>query len=256
MIKASNLSKQYGIQHAFFSRRGGVSSGIYESLNCGYGSRDDPKKVLANCEIAMGQLGSGAEELATVHQCHSAKVVKVVMPWAREDRPKADAMVTDRPSIALGILTADCGPVLFADSLSGVVGATHAGWRGAVGGILEATIQAMEKLGAKRNRIAAALGPCIRQPSYEVDDEFKQRFLDVEACYEIFFKPGLRKHHPMFDLAGFIMNRLGNLDIGFVEDVGIDTYPPAEGFFSYRRSTHLQEADYGRELSVIILGAG
>ena len=254
MIKAENLAIHKGIQHAFFSRRGGVSEGIYESLNCGYGSGDDPQKVLANCETAMSKIQSSAKDLLTVHQIHSAKAVPVTMAWSRKDRPKADAMVTDRRGIALGILTADCAPVLFADPVSGVVGAAHAGWRGSVGGILEATIAAMEKLGAKRKSISVALGPCIRQASYEVGREFKEYFIELKDSHESFFKPAEREHHAMFDLAGFIIDRLRSLDVECIEDTGIDTYPQGEGFFSFRRSTHRGERDYGRELSVIMLG--
>lgn len=256
MIKAVNFARQHGIQHAFFSRQGGVSEGVYESLNCGYGSGDDPKNVLANCEVAMAKIGSCGKNLATLHQFHSAKAVTVTVPWARKDRPKADALVTARPGVALGVLTADCAPVLFAEPVSGVVGAAHAGWRGAVRGVLEATIDAMEELGAKRQRISAALGPCIRQVSYEVGGDFKKHFLDLDAYNESFFKPAVRKHHAMFDLAGFIVERLRILEVGCVEDTGIDTYPPMEGYFSYRRSIHRGEQDYGRGLSVVSLGMG
>ena len=255
MIKAMNLSGLDGVRHAFFSRYGGVSEGIYESLNCGYGSGDEQKKVRANREAAMRQLGARADELVTLRQCHSTKAVIVDAPWSLEARPTGDAMATNIPGIALGVMTADCGPVLFADSVSGVVGAAHAGWKGSVNGVLNATIKAMEVLGATRKNISAALGPCIRQASYEVGEDFKKRFVDIDIKYEIFFEPAFREGHAMFNLAGFIMNQLDQLEIGSAEDIGIDTYPSAGGFFSYRRSTHRGEKDYGRGLSVVILGS-
>ena len=245
--------RQDRIRHAFFSRQGGVSEGVYESLNCGYGSGDDPANVRANQEAALAQLDTGADNLATVHQCHSANVVSVEAPWRLEDRPKADAMVTDRPGVALGIMTADCGPVLFADQTAGVIGAAHAGWRGALGGVLDATSAAMEKLGAKRQNMVAALGPCIRQPSYEVGDDFRQVFVDVDTANGIYFKRASRLGHAMFDLAGFVIDRLQRLGIETVEDMAIDTYPEQDGFFSYRRTIHRGEQDYGRGLSVVML---
>ena len=254
MITSAKFSRQERVRHAFFSRRGGVSEGVYESLNCGYGSGDDQAKVRANREAAMAQLDAGADDLATVHQYHSANVVSVEAPWRLEDRPKADAMVTDRPGVALGIMTADCGPVLFADQTAGVIGAAHAGWRGALDGVLEATTAAMEQLGAKRQNMVAALGPCIRQPSYEVGDDFKQTFVSVDTANGVYFQPAYRPGHAMFDLAGFVVGRLQRLGIGTVEDTAIDTYPEQDGFFSYRRTIHRGEQDYGRGLSVVILG--
>ena len=255
MIKAINLSNLNGVRHAFFSRDGGVSEGIYESLNCGYGSGDDRKRVRANREAAMAMLGSSADELVTLQQCHSTKAVIVDAPWTLEKRPIGDAMATNVSGIALGIMTADCGPVLFADNVSGVVGAAHAGWKGSINGVLNATIKAMEALGAKRKNISAALGPCIRQASYEVGEDFKKKFLNADINYGMFFNPGFGEARAMFDLAGFIINQLQQLEIGSAEDIGIDTYPSAGGFFSYRRSTHLGEKDYGRGLSVIMLGS-
>ena len=254
MINSRSLSRQYRIRHAFFSRHGGVSEGVYESLNCGYGSGDDPAKVRANREAAMAQLDADVDDLVTVHQCHSAKVVSVEAPLGLKDRPKADGMVTDRPGLALGVMTADCGPVLFADQTVGVIGAAHAGWRGALNGVLEATTAAMEGLGAKPENMVAALGPCIRQPSYEVSDDFKQIFLDADEANGVYFRPADRLGHAMFDLARFIVWRLEGLGIGTVEDTAIDTYPDQGGFFSYRRTIHRGEQDYGRGLSVVILG--
>ena len=253
MIKAKNFNRQDAIQHAFFTRQGGVSEGIYESLNCGYGSEDDQKNVAANRAIAMEKLGVGSADMATLHQFHSAQVVTVNDLWSRENSPKADGMVTKRRGVALGVLTADCAPVLFADPVYNVVGVAHAGWRGSMNGILDATIEAMEDLGAKRNSIWAALGPCIRQISYEVGKEFKTKFTDANPSNESFFRPAPRKHYAMFDLAGFIIERLNKLEVGYVEDTEIDTYTSPEEFFSYRRSKHRGERDYGRGLSVVIL---
>ena len=202
----------------------------------------------------MRKLEIGADDLNTVHQYHSAEVVTVDAVWSRDGRPKADAMVTARPGIALGIMTADCGPVLFADPEAGVLGAAHAGWRGALGGVLGATVDAMEALGAKRGNILAALGPCIRQPSYEVGSEFEAEFTATDPAYGRFFAPAARAGHAMFDLAGFIVERLGALELGSVEDTDVDTYPEDAGFFSYRRTTHRGEEDYGRGLSVVMIG--
>lgn len=254
MIRAQNLLRRDRIRHAFFDRRGGVSQGVYESLNCGYGSGDAPSKVRANREAAMRKLDAGAGDLSTVRQCHSADAVTVDAPWPLDARPKADAMATDRPGVALGIMTADCGPVLFADSDAGVIGAAHAGWRGALGGVLGATVGAMESLGASRRNIAAALGPCIRQSSYEVGAEFKTEFIRAERGYERYFAPAGRAGHAMFDLAGFIVGQLEALGLASVEDTDVDTYREDAGFFSYRRTTHRGEKDYGRGLSVVMLG--
>ena len=253
MFTSNILLRPNFIRHAFFSREGGVSEGVYESLNCGFGSGDDPAKVRANQEAAMEQLDTCADNLATVHQCHSANVVSVEAPWRQEDRPKADAMVTNRPGVALGIMTADCGPVLFVDQTAKVIGAAHAGWRGALGGVLDATLTAMEQLGAKRQNIVVVLGPCIRQQSYEVSDDFKKVFVNEDAANGTYFKPAARLGHAMFDLAGFVVGRLRCLGVENVEDVAIDTYPEEEGFFSYRRTTHRGEKDYGRGLSVVML---
>jgi len=253
MIRASNLAEASHLRHGFFTRRGGVSEGVYASLNCGYGSGDDAAKVRANREAAMSLLSAGADSLATVHQVHSAKVVAVETPWPLDRRPKADGLVTDRPGIGLGIMTADCAPVLFADTKAGVAGAAHAGWRGAFVGVLQSTVEAMETLGARRNRIAAALGPCIRQPSYEVGPEFHKAFVDNDPAFEGFFKRAGRDGHFMFDLAAFVLSRLGLLGLASIEDVDEDTYPDADRFFSYRRTTHRGESDYGRGLSVVMI---
>lgn len=239
------------LPHGFLGRRGGVSTGDLEGLNIGYGSGDDRDAIAENRSRAIEAVLPGAE-LATVHQVHSANVVDVERPWPQDERPHADAMVTDRPHILLGILTADCAPVLFADAGAGVIGAAHAGWRGALAGVTDATIEAMEKLGAQRNRIAAAVGPCIGQVSYEVDEAFRDRFLDDDSANTRFFLPG-PNGKPHFDLEGYVTARLILAGLQSVEPLGLDTYAADERFFSYRRATHRGEADYGRQVSLIAL---
>lgn len=239
-----------GVPHGFLGRRGGVSSGELSGLNVGYGSNDDRNAIDENRRRAVDALLPGAA-LATVHQVHSAEVVYVERPWAHSDRPRADAMVTDRPNLLLGILTADCAPVLFADAEAGVVGAAHAGWRGAFGGVTEATIAAMEGLGAARDRIRAAIGPAIAQPSYEVDDAFYRRFIEASTENERFFtrNPGAKPH---FDLPAYVQSRLRSAGVR-AENLSLDTYADPDRFYSFRRATHLGEADYGRHLSAIAL---
>lgn len=253
-LTAPSLAAAASVRHAFFTRRGGVSEGAYASLNCGLGSGDDPEKVRTNRAAAAEALGVAATALTTVYQVHSPDVVRVEAPWAPgPDAPRADAMVTDRPGVALGILTADCVPVLFADSEAGVIGAAHAGWKGAFSGVLEATVAAMADLGARADRIAAAVGPCIRQESYEVGDDFRDRFVAADAGNAAFFAPGHRPGHCQFDLPGFAMARLGRLGLGAVTDVEVDTCADADRFFSYRRGTLAGAPDYGRGLSAIAL---
>ncbi len=237
------------LPHGFVGRRGGVSAGELAGLNVGYGSGDDRDAIAENRRRAVDAVLPRAQ-LATVHQVHSADVVHVERPWPHDERPHADAMVTDRPNILLGILTADCAPVLFADASAGVIGAAHAGWRGALAGVTDATIDAMEKLGARRDRIAAAVGPCIGQASYEVDDAFRDRFIEADPGYERFFLPGPHSK-PHFDLEGFVAARLILAGVLSVEPLGLDTYPAEDRFFSYRRATHRGEADYGRQVSLI-----
>ena len=255
-ILAPNLAGQPGIAHAFFSRRGGVSRGIYAGLNCGQGSRDDADAVRENKQRAMRALGLSGDCLALVHQVHSPDVWSVDRPRARDEMVKADALVVTRPGIAVGVLAADCAPVLFADAKVGVVAAAHSGWRGAVGGVLDNTVAAMEKAGAKRENIHAALGPCIRRASYEVGDDLRDAFLKENAANAAHFAEGDRPGHWQFDLAGFILGRLGALGLASVADVALDTYPAPDRFFSYRRATHRGEPDYGRELSAIALREG
>lgn len=253
LIEAPELSSFPNVRHAFFTRRGGVSEGIYASLNGGFGSGDDPAHVARNRALMAEQIGVEPENLVSLHQIHSATIVTATAPWTREARPRADGMVTRTPHLALAILTADCGPVLFADHASGVVGACHAGWGGALGGVLEATVDAMVALGAEREAIVAVLGPTIGPDAYEVGPEFKARFLGADPANEGFFAPAAREGHAMFDLPSYIVARLEGTGIGEVENIGLCTYSDEERFFSYRRTTHRGEPDYGRQVSVIAL---
>ena len=248
VIRAISLGR---LPHGFLGRRSGISTGECAGLNVGYGSHDDPEAISGNRRLAIAALLQDAE-LATVHQVHSAEVVVADEAWAQEARPRADAMVSDTPNLLLGILTADCAPVLFADHEAVVVGAAHAGWRGALAGVTDATIEAMERLGARREHIHAAVGPCIAQPSYEVDQAFRARFLDADGDNERFFVAG-PAGRPHFDLEAYVVHRLIAAGIDEVEALNLDTYPDADRFFSYRRSTHRGEADYGRQLSAIAI---
>ena len=252
MLASPLLSAIPGLRHGFFSREGGVSKGIYAGLNGGLGSNDDPASVRENRARMAAWLGVTAENLINAHQTHSPDAIVATGPWQSTERPKADAIVTARPGLAIGVTTADCGPVLFVDPNARIIGAAHAGWKGALTGILESTIEAMEKLGADRARTMVAIGPMIRQPSYEVGGEFVERFLDADADYAAFFQPAYRNGHAMFDLAGFIRLRLENAGVLLVDDLGIDTYSD-ERFYSYRRSVHRKEADYGRHVHAIAL---
>ncbi|MBR0794571.1 peptidoglycan editing factor PgeF [Bradyrhizobium jicamae] len=251
-LGSSLLSAIPGLRHAFFSREGGVSDGLYASLNGGLGSNDDPAKVTENRRRMAEQLGVPLAHLVSVHQVHSPDVVVATGPWNGSPRPKADALVTRIEGLALSVTTADCGPILFVDPNARVIGAAHAGWKGALTGVLESTIEAMEKLGAARGGIVAAIGPLIRQDSYEVGREFVERFIEADAEHGMFFVPGERDGHAMFDLAGFIRMRLENAGVLMIDDLGIDTYAD-ERFFSYRRSVHRKEADYGRLVHAIAL---
>lgn len=245
-----------GLRHGFFGRGGGVSEGIYAGLNCGYGSGDDRAAVRENRSRAAAWLGTDHDRLLTVHQVHSARVVRVDGPWDGKP-PEADGMVTTVPGLALGVLAADCAPVLLADPAARVIGACHAGWRGAFDGIVEATVAAMAEAGADRANIRAAVGPCIRQPSYEVGPEFRERFAVLEDKGAIdggaLFRPSGRSGHWLFDLPLFVRSRLAPTAPESVGDVGQDTYPQPDRFFSYRRATHRGEPDYGRNLSAIML---
>ena len=251
MLGSSLLAAVPGVRHAFFTAEGGVSEGVYASLNGGPGSNDDPAKVAENRARMAAQMGVTAEHFLTLHQIHSPDAVVATGPW-NGSRPKADAIVSNTEGLSIGVTTADCGPVLFVDPHARVIGAAHAGWKGALTGILESTIDAMEKLGADRGGIVAAIGPLIRQPSYEVGAEFVERFLDADAEYARFFLPGERDGHAMFDLAGLIRRRLENAGILMIDDLGIDTYSDGR-CFSYRRSVHRKEPDYGRHVHAIAL---
>ncbi|RDE05033.1 peptidoglycan editing factor PgeF [Sphingomonas aracearum] len=238
-----------GVAHGFLGRRGGVSTGLYAGLNVGLGSDDDRAHLAENRRLATEAVLPGAQ-LVTVHQIHSADAVSVREPWEEGLRPHADAIVTDRPGLLLGILTADCAPVLLADREAGVVAAAHAGWKGAIGGVTDATILAMEALGADRSRIHAAIGPCIARASYEVDDGFARRFTADDPANERFFSPARAGHH-RFDLEAYVTHRLATAGIGRVEALGLDTYPDESRFFSYRRATHRGEPGYGRQIALI-----
>jgi YfiH family protein len=253
MILSPLLAELPGVRHAFFTREGGVSRGVYASLNGGQGSKDDAAHVAENRRRMAATLE--ATSLVTAFQIHSATAVAATAPWTREQAPRADAVVTATPGLAIGVTVADCGPILFADGNAGAVAAAHAGWRGAFDGIVEATVAKMEELGARRENIAAVVGPLIRQPSYEVGPEFVARFRAADENFTAFFKPSRREGHAMFDLPGFIGFRLKQARVGRVEDLGLDTYADERRFFSYRRSTHRNEPDYGRLIAAISLAA-
>lgn len=248
----SNILQADGIAHGFFGRRGGVSRDIFSSLNCGPGSGDKALAIIENRSRIAAHFEVKSRELLSLHQVHSPKVIEVRGPWTGT-RPQADAMVTRVPGLALSILTADCGPVLFVDVEAGVIGAAHAGWQGAFGGVLDATVDEMIGLGAGRARIRAALGPTISGTAYEVGPEFFGRFRTRSPANEKFFVPSPREGHFFFDLPAFITGRLDDLAIEQIDNLNLCTYDLAEDFFSFRRTTHRGEADYGRNISVIKL---
>ena len=243
------------VRHTFFTREGGVSAGLFASLNCGYGSADSPANVAENRARAAGRFGLPAERLLTLHQIHSTQVLTVDESnlWRSPGAPKADALVTDKPGIALGVLSADCAPVLLADTEKRVVGAAHAGWRGALAGVVEAAVAAMEKLGARRDYIHAAVGPCIAHQSYEVGPEFPAPFTAQDPANAGFFIPARRAGHHMFDLPGYLLRRLRLLGVAAAEFSGHDTLSNQDQFFSFRHNTLNGERDYGRGLSAITL---
>lgn len=253
MITLGPLNDLDGVRHAFFTRAGGVSEGLFATLNCGYGSGDDPERVTENRKLALRHAELEGAALNTCYQMHSATVATVEAPWARDAAPKADGMVTARAGLALGILTADCAPVLLADNEARVVGAAHAGWRGALAGVIEATVQAMVALGARAERIRAGIGPCIAQRSYEVGPEFPALFLAQDPDNEAFFAPSRRAGHHFFDLPGYVGARLAGTGIKRITCAYCDTCAEAARFFSYRRATLAGEKDYGRGLSIVAL---
>lgn len=250
-VEALRAAALGDIPHGFLGRRGGVSTGICAGLNVGLGSADDPDKVRTNRRIAAEAVMPGAA-LVTVHQVHSPDVVYAGRAWPDDARPHADAIVADRPGLILGILTADCAPVLFADPQAEVIGAAHAGWKGAFAGVVEATVAEMERRGADRDRIGAAIGPCIARRSYEVDEAFLRRFVEADPEHERFFALGRAGHH-QFDLEGFVVARLAAAGLARIEAMGEDTYSQPDRFYSFRRSTHRGEPTYGRQISLIAL---
>ena len=251
-IEAPELGSYPNLRHAFFTRQGGVSEGIYASLNGGLGSSDDPARVRENRRRMAEDLGVGPEALISVHQVHSPDAVIVTGPCTG-DRPRADGMATASPGLALAITTADCGPVLFADPHAGVVGAAHAGWRGALTGVLEATVAAMEGLGARRDKIVAVLGPMISRQAYEVGTDLMSRFTDADPANDRFFSANGKPGHAQFDLPAFIGMRLERAGIGEFANLDHCTYADEERFYSFRRTTHRGEPDYGRLISAITL---
>lgn len=251
-ITSPDLAHEPGIRHAFFTREGGVSTGIYAALNGGLGSNDDQSHVAANRARMAAHMRVEPDHLVSAYQVHSPDVEVVTGPWPAE-RPKADAMVTIAHGVALGISSADCGPILFADSEAHVIGAAHAGWKGAFGGVVGATVVAMEKLGARRERIIAVLGPTISAAAYEVGPEFIERFKGENATYARFFHASERPAHALFDLPAFIAHKAQEAGIGRFIDLGLCTYGDEARFYSYRRTTHRQEADYGRLISAVAL---
>ncbi|MDB5396219.1 MAG: polyphenol oxidase [Rhodospirillales bacterium] len=252
MIKSGVIGSADGLRHGFYTRQGGVSTGLYTSLNCGLGSADDAGNVAENRARCAETLGVGAGALVTAFQVHGTTVTDVAVPWSETARPKADALVTSRRGIAIGILTADCTPVLLADREAGVIAAAHAGWKGAKAGVIDAVVAAMIRHGASATNIVAAIGPTIGAASYEVGPEFRRAFLDDDPAADRFFSTG-SDGRPHFDLPGFVAGRLGMLNLAAIDVIAADTYADAERFFSYRRSCHAGEGDYGRQLSAIAL---
>jgi YfiH family protein len=246
IIRAVSLA---GIPHGFLGRRGGVSTGVAAGLNVGLGSGDEPDTVARNRALAAAAVLPGAP-LVGVYQVHSPDCVTVGAPWGERERPQADALVTDRPGVLLGIVTADCAPILLADREAGVIGAAHAGWKGAWTGVAENTVKAMVVLGARAEAIVAVVGPCIARASYEVDEGFRSRFAAAESADTRFFAPG-RHGHWQFDLEAYVAGRLRAAGVGRVDALGLDTYSAPERFYSFRRATHRGEASYGRQISLI-----
>jgi polyphenol oxidase len=252
MIETEHL-KHPGTAHGFFTRGGGHSTGIFDSLNCGLGSGDDPDHVSKNREVVARQLSIEPDNLVSAWQVHSADVVHVTKPWPQDQRPKVDGLVCNTKGIAIGVLTADCAPILFTDTQAGVIGACHAGWRGALAGVSTTTIVAMEKLGAKRDHITAVIGPTISKANYEVGPDFPSPFIAMDPDNANFFTPSIKQDHHMFDLPGYLLHRLKQAGIKISIDLDLCTYANESRFYSYRRATHRGERDYGRLISAIAL---
>ncbi len=252
MIEAPQLGARH-IRHGFFTREGGHSTGLFTSLNCGMGSGDDRVTVRRNRAIVAEALGVAEPRLLTAHQHHSADAVAITEPWQVDQRPMADAMVSNVPGIGLGVLTADCAPILFADMEARVIGAAHAGWKGALAGVTGRTLTAMEALGATRDRIVAVIGPAISQAAYEVGPEFPERYLEDDTRNARFFAPSRRPHHSLFDLPAYLAARLQAEGAGEAVNLAVCTFMDEQRFFSYRRTTHRHERDYGRQISAIAL---
>ena len=252
-MKQFHELKHGSIGHGFFGRQGGYSRGMFASLNVGLGSGDDRATVLRNRGVVAKSLGCSEQQLVTAYQVHSPDVVVVTKPWTHEDRPKVDGMVTTTPGIILGSLTADCGPILFADHGARVIAAAHAGWKGALSGITDSTVLKMEELGAKRENMAAVLGPTISQEAYEVGPEFIAAFLKSDPDNQAYFTASTRKGHHMFDLPKYLVDRMQSFGVGKVVDSGLCTYTRQDEYFSYRRTTHAGEKDYGRQIAAITL---
>ncbi|SON57063.1 Laccase domain protein YfiH [Hartmannibacter diazotrophicus] len=253
IVQSEELAALPGIRHGFFTRQGGVSDGIYGSLNTGLGSSDEREKVVENRARIARELGVEPQKLVSAYQIHSPDCLVVTTPWSPEDNPKADALVTKTPGIAVGASSADCGPILFADPKARVVGAAHSGWKGAFTGVLESAVETMETEGADRAAIVAVIGPMISAAAYEVGPEFVARFEEQDADNGRFFSPSERPGHAMFDLPGYIEMRLARASVGTVVNLRLCTYSDPARFYSYRRMTHRGEADYGRHLSAIAL---
>ncbi len=253
MIKSDNLTGLKSINHGFFTREGGASEGVYATKNCGYGSDDERGAVAENRDRVAQQLGVEPANLITLYQIHSARAVPVTAPFAPDEPPRADALVTNTPGLALGILTADCAPVLFAEPQARIIGAAHAGWQGALGGVLEHTVLEMEKLGAKPSRIIAAIGPAISLAAYQVGPEFWDKFIEADEANEAFFRDDEITGRYNFDLPGYIAARLERAGLGNVANTCLCTYTEEARFFSYRRATHRNEPDYGRQISTITI---
>ena len=255
MIEAPELKSARSLRHGFFTREGGYSGGHFASLNCGYGSGDDKPTVAKNRAVAGQSLGVPGDRMLTVWQWHSPDVIFAEAPWDPLAPPKGDAIVTTKPGLAIAVLTADCAPILFADEEAGVIGAAHAGWKGAIAGVSDATIAAMEQKGARRAAITAIIGPTISQAAYEVGPDFSAPFIKEDAGNADFFRPSPRAAHHMFDLPGYLARRMTAKGVGRVVNLGLCTYSDEARFYSYRRATHRNEKDYGRQISAIVLAS-